>query len=64
MIIKDQKGVLVYAAYKQLPDLTAANPLYQQTRKQIAITTSRLGVSKYLEQLVRQELEKSMPPVN
>jgi peptidyl-prolyl cis-trans isomerase D len=64
MIIKDQKGVLVYAADKQLPDLTAANPLYQQTRKQIAITTSRLGVSKYLEQLVRQELEKSMPPVN
>ena len=64
MIIKDQKGVLVYAADKQLPELTAANPLYQQTRKQIAITTSRLGVSKYLEQLVRQELEKSMPPVN
>jgi len=64
MIIKDQKGVLVYAAEKQLPDLTAANPLYQQTRKQIAITTSRLGVSKYLEQLVRVELEKSMPPVN
>ena len=64
MIIKDQKGVLVYAADKQLPDLTTANPLYQQTRDQIAVTTSRLGVSKYLEQLVRVELEKSMPPVN
>ena len=61
MIIKDQKGVLVYAADKQLPDLTPSNPLYRQTRNQIAVTTARLGVSKYLEQLVRDELERSMP---
>ncbi len=64
MIIKDQKGVLVYAADKQLPDLTTANPLYQQTRDQIAVTTSRLGVSKFLDQLVREELEQSMPSTN
>jgi len=64
MIIKDQKGVLVYAADKQLPDLTPSNPLFKQTRDQIAATTSRLGVSKYLDQLVREELENSMPPAN
>ncbi len=62
MIIKDQKGVLIYAADKQLPDLTPSNPLYKRTRDQIALTTARLGVSKYLEQLVREELERSMPP--
>lgn len=64
MIIKDQKGVFVYAADKQLPDLTPSNPLYQQTHDQIAAATARLGVSKYLEQIVREELERSMPSVN
>lgn len=64
MIIKGQKGVLVYAADKQLPDLTSANPLFEQTRKQIAAMTSRLGVSKYLDQVVREELAKSEPNLN
>ncbi len=64
MIITKDKGLLVYASEKQLPDLTKANPRYDVVRKQIAMVTARIGASKALEEIVAQELKKSDPQLN
>ncbi|MFI5356225.1 MAG: hypothetical protein ACHQ4G_02700 [Opitutales bacterium] len=64
MVITTDKGLFVYAAAKQLPDLTEANPDYDRARRQIAAVTSRVGASEYLDELVAQELRKTEPKAN
>jgi len=64
MIITREKGVMVYAAGKKLPDLTKANPQYETTRNQIAAVTARMGANKILEEMVERELKKSEPKLN
>jgi peptidyl-prolyl cis-trans isomerase D len=61
MIFSGEKGIFVFAADKQLPDLTEASPRYAETRNQIAGYTARLGASAYLTELVERELKKTTP---
>lgn len=59
MVITRENGSLVYAADKQLPNLSMDNPKYEETRKQIAFMTARLGANKYLDEIVQKELAKA-----
>lgn len=61
MVITSDKGILVYAVDKKLPDTSESNPQFVETRNQIAGYTSRIGASAYLQELVTKELEKSKP---
>lgn len=63
MIFSGEKGIFVYAADKQLPDLTDANPRFAETRSQVAGFTGRLGASAFLSEIVEQELKKTLPQV-
>ena len=62
MAISTDKGTFVYAADKQVPDLTEANPQFAATRAQLTGYTSRFGAHAYISDLVEQELKKSEPP--
>lgn len=61
MVISKDKGVLVYAAKQVLPDLTPANPKFEEMRAQIAAFTARMGASRILSEMVEQELRKTAP---
>ncbi len=63
MIIAQDKGLIVYAVTKKLPDLSPANPQYAAARAQIASMTARLGASQYINELITEELKKSEPKV-
>jgi peptidyl-prolyl cis-trans isomerase D len=63
MIVSGDKGIFVFAAEKQLPDQTEANPRFAETRTQIAGFTGRLGASAFLSELVEKELKKTTPEV-
>lgn len=54
-----QKGHLVFAQEKKLPDLTPANPRYVELRDQMMLRISANGSSAYLAELVERELKKS-----
>ncbi|HEX7631569.1 MAG TPA: peptidyl-prolyl cis-trans isomerase [Lacunisphaera sp.] len=54
-----QKGYLVFAQEKKLPDLTPANPRYAELRDQMMLRISANGSSAYLAELVERELKKS-----
>jgi peptidyl-prolyl cis-trans isomerase D len=61
MVISGDKGLLVYAADKKLPDLNPTGAKFAETRAQLArITASRNG-SEYLAEIVDRELSKSAP---
>jgi len=64
MVITADRGLLVFAADKQLPDLSAANPVYAETRAQIALLTSRLASNSVINDLVAAELKRSEPQLN
>jgi len=61
MTLSDTRGTLVYAAKRQVPDLTAANPRFGEIRDQLASLTSRVGVVRLLSDLVEQELRRTEP---
>ncbi len=61
MVLNPDKGVIVYAADKKLPDLTEANPRYQETRNQLASYTASQSARAYLDEMVQKELKKSEP---
>ncbi|MBW8782125.1 MAG: peptidyl-prolyl cis-trans isomerase [Verrucomicrobia bacterium] len=61
MVISGDKGLIVYAADKKLPDLDPSGAKFAETRAQLArITASRNG-SEYLGEIVDRELSKSAP---
>lgn len=59
MIPATDKGRLVYAVDKRIPDLTEANPHYGQTRAEIASYSAQLGTAAYLGEIVERELKRS-----
>jgi len=63
MTLSDTLGTFVYAAKRQVPDLTTANPRFGEIRKQLAELTSRVGVIRILSDLVEQELRRTEPAI-
>lgn len=63
MVVNADKGLLVYAAGRQVPDLTPANPQYAVARAQLASLTARLGANVMINDLVTAELKRSEPKV-
>jgi len=61
LAIASDKGTFVYVASKVAPDFTLGNPLYVETRDQLASYTARLGSSAILGQIVEAELKRSEP---
>jgi peptidyl-prolyl cis-trans isomerase D len=61
MIATADRGILVYAADKQAPDLTDRNPRYAETRVQLASYAGRLGSGADLGELVENELKRTAP---
>jgi len=64
MIVNADQGQLVYAASRQLPDLSAANPQYAVARAQLASLTARLGANVVINDLVAAELKRTEPAAN
>jgi len=62
MIIAKEHGLIVYAADKKVPDFNESTPQYAEARNQIAMASSRIGSSSYLNELITAELKKSEPP--
>jgi peptidyl-prolyl cis-trans isomerase D len=54
-----QKGYLVFAQDKKLPDLTPSNPRYVELRDQMMLRVAANDSSAYLAGLVERELKKS-----
>lgn len=61
MVVNADKGLLVYAAGRQLPDLTPANPQYAVARTQLASLTARLGANVLINDLVAAEIKRTEP---
>jgi peptidyl-prolyl cis-trans isomerase D len=55
------KGYLVYAQEKKLPDLSPANPRYNEIREQMMMRTAANNNNAYLAEMVENELKKSAP---
>jgi peptidyl-prolyl cis-trans isomerase D len=56
------KGLLVYAQSKKLPDLTTANPRYAEIQTQFAATLASYGENTLLGELTEAELKKTATP--
>ena len=61
MVLNGDKGILVYAQDKKLPDLTPSNPRYEETRKQLAMYSSTLDAQAYVSELADRELKRTEP---
>ena len=61
MIAAADKGHLVYAQEKKLPDLSPANPRYAEVKKQLMAFTASSNQNSYLGDLVERELKKTEP---
>lgn len=61
MMIARDHGLIVYVADKKMPDASETNPQYAAARTQLAMATSRVGASAYLNEVVTEELKKSEP---
>jgi peptidyl-prolyl cis-trans isomerase D len=53
------KGVLVYAADKKLPAVNETNPLYAQTKLQLADTFARTTTTSEMREIVDNELKRT-----
>lgn len=63
MIVDQNKGLLVYVANKELPDLTDKNPKYAQTMAQMAAMNGRQNASAFISDYVESELKRTEPKV-
>jgi peptidyl-prolyl cis-trans isomerase D len=61
LVSAKDKGYLVYAVDKKLPDFSDTNPQYATTKAQLAAYSARLDASSVLSELVAQELKKTEP---
>ena len=61
MISSGDKGYLVYAAKKQAPDLSPANPRFNEIRRQLMAYLNANTSNAILSNLVQNELDKSAP---
>jgi len=55
----NDRGVIVYAADKKLPDLTASNPRYLELRGQLAASYARATGSAELREVADNEFERT-----
>jgi peptidyl-prolyl cis-trans isomerase D len=55
------KGILVLAQEKKLPDLSPGSPRYVEAQKQLMLFTASANENSYLGDLVEQELKKTAP---
>ncbi|MEO6993350.1 MAG: SurA N-terminal domain-containing protein [Lacunisphaera sp.] len=62
MVATAEKGFLVFAQDKKLPDLSPTGPLYVEAKKQLMLFTSGTNENSYLSNLVEQELKKTTEP--
>jgi peptidyl-prolyl cis-trans isomerase D len=62
MMATADKGFLVFAQEKKLPDLSPTAPLYVEAKKQLMLFTSGTNENSYLSDLVEQELKKTSEP--
>ncbi|WP_158277313.1 peptidyl-prolyl cis-trans isomerase [Opitutus sp. ER46] len=63
MVLSPDKGVLVYAQDKKLPDLSEANPKFAETKAQLATFSARMGATAYVAEIVERELKRTEPKV-
>ena len=63
MAITADKGILVYAADRKIPDLSEANPRYAELRSQMTSYAARMGSGAALSELVESELKRTAPAV-
>ena len=61
--IAADKGTFVYVAAKKVPDFSPGNPLYDETRTQLAGYTARIRSGAILSEIVAAELKRSEPVV-
>lgn len=61
MLVNEEKGLLVYGIDKVLPDLSASNPAYAETRDSLAQRLAATNSQSYLQALVQRELARSSP---
>ena len=61
MVLNPDKGHFVYAADRQLPDVSESSPRYAEARMQLANFGIRLGAAAYVSELVEQELKRTEP---
>ena len=61
LIPSNDKGILVYAQEKKLPDLSPANPRYAEVQTQLMAFAASSSENSYLGQLVAQEMERINP---
>ncbi len=61
MVINADKGIVVYAQDKKLPDMSESNPRFVETRNQLASLSSRIGGNAYISELVDREFKRSEP---
>jgi peptidyl-prolyl cis-trans isomerase D len=59
MIAEADKGTIVAALDKKLPDLSEASPQYAEMRGMLAAYTTRQTASAYLSEIVAQELKRT-----
>jgi peptidyl-prolyl cis-trans isomerase D len=59
MEVTADKGVIVYAADKKLPVANESNPLYAQTRLQLATTFARTDTTSIMHEVVDAELKRT-----
>lgn len=61
LLPSNDKGILVYAQEKKLPDLSTANPRYAEVQKDLMAFAASSNENAYLGQLVEQEMERVNP---
>ena len=61
MIRNGEKGYLVFATQKQLPDMAPSNPRFEETRTRLMAYNSAATGNSILNSLVKAELDKTTP---
>jgi peptidyl-prolyl cis-trans isomerase D len=61
VLTPDNKGVLVYAADKKVPNLSESNPQYVEMKNQMASMSAMTAANAYMSELVQTELKRSEP---
>lgn len=61
MILSEEKGLFVYAAQKQLPDLSPNSPRFAEVRSRLMSYISSSNGNAILGNLVQTELDKTAP---
>lgn len=62
MTAAGDKGYFVFAAAKQLPDTSTANPRFAEVREEMRRFAAQAGESALLASLVEAELKRTAPP--